>query len=96
MYKKHPSRGVSDRTKIELGEGLGLSLTEREVEIIKLILAGYTTRADIAPPLSIAERTVHHHLFHIYAKTGAVNMADLVLMAVGRKSCAVDMSEFRQ
>lgn len=94
MYKTRPRRGVSDRTKIELGEGLGLSLSGRETQIVKLILAGHTTRSSIAPPLSISERTVHHHLFHIYAKTGAINMTDLVLMAMGRKSCAVDMSRY--
>jgi DNA-binding NarL/FixJ family response regulator len=44
-------------------------LTTREVEIIQLVLAGFTNRA-IAAEVSISEKTVEFHLDKIYTKTG--------------------------
>lgn len=45
-------------------------LTEREVEILQLILIGLTNKA-IATELYICEKTVEFHLDHIYTKIGA-------------------------
>ena len=45
-------------------------LTPRELEILELILDGYTNRA-IAAEISISEKTVEFHLDNIYTKTGA-------------------------
>jgi len=45
-------------------------LTQREAEILQLILAGYTNKA-IANQLYICEKTVEFHLDHIYTKIGA-------------------------
>ena len=44
-------------------------LTTREVEIIQLVLAGYTNKA-IAAEIYISEKTVEFHLDHIYGKIG--------------------------
>lgn len=44
-------------------------LTAREVEILRLVLAGYTNKA-MAAKLSISEKTVEFHLDNIYTKTG--------------------------
>ena len=44
-------------------------LTVREVEILRLVLAGYTNKA-IAAEISISEKTVEFHLDKIYTKIG--------------------------
>ena len=44
-------------------------LTSRELEIIQLVLAGYTNKA-IAAEIYISEKTVEFHLDHIYDKIG--------------------------
>jgi len=45
-------------------------LTPRELEVLQLVLAGYTNKA-IAVEISISEKTVEFHLDHIYTKIGA-------------------------
>ena len=42
-------------------------LTQREVEILQLVLAGRTNKA-IAAEICISEKTVEFHLSHIYTK----------------------------
>lgn len=44
-------------------------LTPRELEILQLVLVGWTNRA-IAAELNISEKTVEFHLAKIYAKLG--------------------------
>ena len=44
-------------------------LTSRELEILQLVLAGYTNRA-IAAEIFISEKTVEFHLENIYSKIG--------------------------
>lgn len=45
------------------------NLTSRELQILKLILAGYTNKA-IAVEVVISEKTVEFHLDNIYRKIG--------------------------
>ena len=42
-------------------------LTDREVEVVRLVAAGHTNRA-IAGRLCLSEKTVARHLANIYAK----------------------------
>lgn len=44
-------------------------LTPRELEILRLILVGYTNKA-IAVQISISEKTVEFHLNNLYTKIG--------------------------
>jgi DNA-binding NarL/FixJ family response regulator len=44
-------------------------LTPRELEILQLLLAGYTNKA-IAAEIFISEKTVEFHLDNIYTKIG--------------------------
>ncbi len=44
-------------------------LTPRELEILRLILAGYTNKA-IAAQIYISEKTVEFHLDNLYTKIG--------------------------
>jgi DNA-binding NarL/FixJ family response regulator len=45
-------------------------LTMREMEILQLVLAGYTNKA-IAAEICISDKTVEFHLDNIYTKIGA-------------------------
>ena len=45
------------------------SFTPRELEILQLVIAGYTNKA-IAAEIFISEKTVEFHLDHIYTKIG--------------------------
>ena len=43
------------------------------------------------PSRPMSKRTIQTHLANIYAKTGAQNKAELILMAQGSKPCAIDL-----
>jgi DNA-binding NarL/FixJ family response regulator len=44
-------------------------LTSREIEILQLVLAGWTNKA-IAAQICVSEKTVEFHLDRIYTKIG--------------------------
>jgi DNA-binding NarL/FixJ family response regulator len=46
-----------------------ISLTQREMEILQLVLVGRTNKA-IAAEIYVCEKTVEFHLSHIYTKIG--------------------------
>ena len=56
------------------------ALTERENEVMKLAITGYTSK-EIAQRLSISYRTVEIHRAHIMQKTGASNLLELARIA---------------
>jgi two-component system, NarL family, nitrate/nitrite response regulator NarL len=56
-------------------------LTPRELEIIGVILGGYSNN-DIAAKFSISEKTVKHHLTNIFDKLGVSNRLELALFAL--------------
>jgi DNA-binding NarL/FixJ family response regulator len=56
-------------------------LTRREVEIVTLVVAGYTN-PEIAQRCSISEQTVKHHMSNIFDKLGVSNRLELALFAV--------------
>jgi FixJ family two-component response regulator len=53
------------------------TLTEREREIMSLIVAGLANK-EIAERLDISSRTVENHRAHIMEKTGASNLRELI------------------
>ena len=60
------------------------NLTERELEIIRLIEREYNNR-EIAHTLFISERTVETHRKHIYQKTCTNNVIALIKYAYSHK-----------
>ena len=56
-------------------------LTDRERDIVKVIIAGYTNR-EIARTFALSEDTVKHHLTNIFDKTGASTRLELALFAL--------------
>jgi DNA-binding CsgD family transcriptional regulator len=63
---------------------LGAPLTAREVEVLTLAAASYST-ARIGAELGIAPCTVKAHFRRIYAKLGAGGRAEAIAIAVGRR-----------
>jgi HD-GYP domain-containing protein (c-di-GMP phosphodiesterase class II) len=65
----------------EVRQGYPAGLTEREVEVLRLIAQGLTNR-QIAKALVITEKTAGHHVEHIYAKAGVSTRAGAALFAM--------------
>ncbi len=63
------------------GAPRNFGLSSREMEVIALIVAGYTNK-DLARELGISENTAKHHLTNIFDKLGVSNRLELVLYAV--------------
>lgn len=58
-------------------------LTEREAEIMKLMVAGKKSR-EIASELKISERTVEIHRSRVMSKTGCGSLAELARLVLSR------------
>ena len=59
----------------------GISLTEREQEVLDLLAKGLTNK-DIAQTLILSVRTVEAHLRNIYSKLGVASRTEAALWAV--------------
>ena len=68
--------------------GKDYGLTPRELEIVTLVVAGYSN-PDIAQRCSISEQTVKHHISNIFDKLGVSNRLELALFAVNHRLTAV-------
>jgi HD-GYP domain-containing protein (c-di-GMP phosphodiesterase class II) len=62
-------------------QGRPAGLSEREVEILRLLAQSRTTK-QIARALTITEKTAGHHIEHIYAKTGVSTRVGAALFAM--------------
>ena len=56
-------------------------LTDREVEVLRLTARGMSNRA-IAERLRVSDRTVGHHLAHVFDKTGRRTRAGAAVFAI--------------
>jgi DNA-binding NarL/FixJ family response regulator len=63
------------------GSARPAGLSEREVEVLRLICRG-GTKAPVATQLSISPSTVDHHIRHIYEKAGVQSRAGATLFAL--------------
>lgn len=59
-------------------------LTPRELEIITLVVAGYSN-PEIGARCTISEQTVKHHLSNVFDKLGVSNRLELALFAVNHQ-----------
>lgn len=71
------SRSVMD---IVSGKGHPADLTDRELEILRLLASGLRS-AEVADRLSLSNKTVKNHLTNIYAKLGVETAAQAVAEA---------------
>lgn len=60
--------------------GYAGGLTEREVEVLRLVASG-KSNAEIAADLVLSIRTVERHISNIYGKTGSGGRADATAFA---------------
>ena len=61
--------------------GYFAGLTAREVEVLRLVARG-RTNTNIADELGLSEKTIAHHLTHIFNKTGSENRAAAAAFAI--------------
>ena len=66
---------------LSVRQGHPAGLTDREVEVLRLIAQGRTNR-EIAEALVVTEKTAGHHVEHIYAKAGVSTRVGAALFAM--------------
>jgi HD-GYP domain-containing protein (c-di-GMP phosphodiesterase class II) len=66
---------------LKVRQGHPAGLTDREVEVLRLVARGRTNR-EIAKALVITEKTAGHHVEHIYAKARVSTRAGAALFAM--------------
>ena len=76
-------RAMHDRSRKKEEETV-IRLTERELDVIKLIAKEYSN-AQIAEALFISERTVETHRKNIFRKTGTKSLVGLIRYAISNK-----------
>lgn len=62
-------------------QGLFATLTPRQREVMKLVVAGLTTK-DIAAQLGLSDRTAEAHRHQVFRRMGVESLAELVTLAV--------------
>lgn len=78
-----PAPAAASRTRVKGAHGI---LTERELEILRLIGAGLSNRA-IAQQLFLSQSTVKTHITHLLLKLGLNNRTEAALFAVRESLC---------
>jgi HD-GYP domain-containing protein (c-di-GMP phosphodiesterase class II) len=66
---------------VTVRQGHPAGLTDREVEVLRLLAQGRTNR-EIADALVITEKTAGHHVEHIYAKAGVSTRVGAAIFAM--------------
>jgi two-component system, NarL family, nitrate/nitrite response regulator NarL len=69
------------RRRNDNGSPQDYGLTPRELALITRVLAGLSNK-DVGREFCVSERTVKHHLTHIYEKLGISNRLELAVFAV--------------
>lgn len=76
--------GILDKKKQKINKPKLVKLTDREIEILKLICEGFSN-IEIAGKLFISQRTVDRHRANLLSKTNCHNSSSLVMYAVRNK-----------
>jgi DNA-binding NarL/FixJ family response regulator len=66
----------------EPGEASGAALTDRERDVLELLVSGVTSNRDLAERLFVSENTVKYHLRNILFKLHLKNRAQVIAYAV--------------
>jgi DNA-binding NarL/FixJ family response regulator len=72
---------VAGAAPLRVQQGYPAGLSDREVEVLRLIAQGRTNK-EVAETLVITEKTAGHHVEHIYAKAGVSTRAGAALFAM--------------
>ncbi len=81
--------GVAARVLESIAEPGGDELSARELEVLRLLVAGASNKA-IAAQLNLSENTVKSHLSHIFSKLRVQSRAEAVAAALQRGLVALD------
>lgn len=79
---------VVDNSAAELARGSSVHLTNRELEIVHLLLSGFSSKG-IAQKLKISPETVKGHRKHIYTKLGVKSHAELFAIYLQQKNSSM-------
>lgn len=71
-------------------------LSTREWEVVEAILRNIISRDELAKALVVSHGTVNAHVGHIFRKTGARCMPELILMATGLVACPIPLPTGRR
>jgi DNA-binding NarL/FixJ family response regulator len=77
-------RKLGVRVTVSNRRGGAYGLTERELEVVKLVGEGYTNQ-QIAESLHVTARTIETHLHHIFGKLGVTSRTG-ILKAISERS----------
>lgn len=83
-----------DKMTFAKGRKLSIELSEREIDVLRLICEEYTAK-EIADKLFLSPRTVEGHKNNMLEKTGAKNMVGLVIFAIENKLIDVNIPLFK-
>jgi HD-GYP domain-containing protein (c-di-GMP phosphodiesterase class II) len=72
---------AAGQASVAAGAARPAGLTEREVEVLRLIARGHANK-QVATALGISHKTVGHHIEHLYAKAGVTTCAGATLWAM--------------
>lgn len=86
--------GVAARVLESIAEPGGDELSARELEVLRLLVAGASNKA-IAGQLNLSENTIKTHLSHIFGKLRVQNRAEAVAAALQRGLVPLDRSRDR-
>ena len=75
------ARGTFERAARGTPEGPAANLTERELDVIRLVAQGRSNR-EIAEAFVISEKTVKTHVGHLLAKLGLTDRTQLAVFAL--------------
>jgi HD-GYP domain-containing protein (c-di-GMP phosphodiesterase class II)/DNA-binding CsgD family transcriptional regulator len=76
-----PARAEPPGGRAGAGPAWPAALTDREVEVLRLLSTG-ASRRSVAARLTVSEHTVRHHLEHIYAKIDVRTRVEATLFAI--------------
>ena len=71
------------REALSIADDKSLHPSSRELEVLRLIAIGKTTR-EIADALFVSDNTVESHRKALLSKLGAVNVADLIMKSIAK------------
>lgn len=74
---RRPVRAADDEHRTEPAAPDGATLSERELDVARLVLQG-KTYAEIGQTIFISPRTAEHHIAHMRRRLGATSRSDLI------------------
>ncbi len=86
--------GVAARVLESIAEPSGDELSSRELEVLRLLVAGASNKA-IAAQLNLSENTVKSHLSHIFSKLRVQSRAEAVAAALQHGLVPLDRARDR-